>query len=185
MPSPETVEVLAQLSTDGAVTWLTTNWFKLALLIVAAGLFFAAMKQDLSKIFTVVAGVLVGIILLTQYFTTNVSPTAEATFIAGLILLGGHIAGHLLSRIGLPRITGYLGLGILLGPQSLAVIDPETATRLGFLKELAVAFIALAAGAELRLQQLRERIGTILSLTLSMAGFVSVSVFSFFFLFFF
>ena len=129
-----------------------------------------------------VAGVLVGIILLTQYFTTNVSPTAEATFIAGLILLGGHIAGYLLSRIGLPRITGYLGLGILLGPQSLAVIDPETATRLGFLKELAVAFIALAAGAELRLQQLRERIGTILSLTLSMAGFVSVSVFSFFFL---
>ncbi|MBT3343213.1 MAG: hypothetical protein HN712_06940 [Gemmatimonadetes bacterium] len=106
---------------------------------------------------------------------------AMATLVAGLILLGGHIAGHLLAKVGLPRISGYLGLGILLGPQALAVIDTETASLLGFLNELAVAFIALAAGAELRLQQLRERIGQILRLTLSMASVVSLGVFCFFY----
>jgi len=87
MPSPETVEVLAQLSTDGAVTWLTTNWFKLALLIVAAGLFFAAMKQDLSKIFTVVAGVLVAMVVL-GFALTDGAIENTATFVSGLFTGG-------------------------------------------------------------------------------------------------
>ena len=69
MPSPETVEVLAQLSTDGAVTWLTTNWFKLALLIVAAGLFFAAMKQSIPA---------------PDPRSTIVSPAASAAAVTGL-----------------------------------------------------------------------------------------------------
>lgn len=126
---------------------------------------------------------LVTVLLLVAYLPTGQAPAARATLVAGLVLLGGHIAGHLLARIGLPRITGYLGLGILLGPQALAVIDSEIASVLGFLKELAVAFIALAAGAELRLQHLRERIGQIIRMTLSMSICTSLGVFGFFFFF--
>ncbi|MBT7452623.1 MAG: hypothetical protein HN796_01960 [Gemmatimonadetes bacterium] len=128
-----------------------------------------------------VGAILVALIVLLDRLPADDFPTAKATFIAGVILLGGHIAGHLLSRVGLPRITGYLGLGILLGPQSLAVIDNDTASLLGFLQELAVAFIALAAGAELRLEQLRERMRDILRLTLYMTTLVSLSVFGFFY----
>lgn len=124
--------------------------------------------------------ILVAILALSAYLPASHAPAALATFVAGIVLLGGHIAGHLLARIGLPRITGYLGLGILLGPQVLSVINAETASLLSFLNELAVAFIALAAGAELRLQQLRERIGQIVRLTLSMALLVSFGVFAFF-----
>ncbi len=127
-----------------------------------------------------VAGILAGLIFLVEQLPMNESPTARATLIAGLILLGGHIAGHILSSMGLPRITGYLGLGVLLGPQSLVIIDQQTASLLGFLQELAVAFIALAAGAELRLQHLRERMGDLLRLTLSTTIFVSLGVFFFF-----
>ena len=125
--------------------------------------------------------ILVAILLLLDRLPTDPAPAALATLVAGVILLGGHIAGHLLARIGLPKITGYLGLGILLGPQVLAVIDPNTASLLGFLNELAVAFIALAAGAELRLQQLRLLIGQILRLTLSTTIPVSICVAAVFF----
>lgn len=84
----ETTTVLAQLSTDGAVDWLTDNWFKLVLLIVAGGLFLAAMKQDLSKIFTVVAGVLVAMVVL-GFALSPEAIQSTATFLSGLFRSGG------------------------------------------------------------------------------------------------
>ena len=48
-------------------------------------------------------------------------PTGEAlgahiTLIAGLLLLSGHVIGHLMADFRLPRITGYLCVGLLMGP---------------------------------------------------------------------
>ncbi|OLL74332.1 hypothetical protein Ae168Ps1_2720 [Pseudonocardia sp. Ae168_Ps1] len=89
MTRPETVEVLAQLSTDGAVDWLTNNAFKLVLAFVALGLFVAAMNQNLSKIFTVVAGVLVAMVVL-GFAIAPGSIDSTASFLSGLFGIGGN-----------------------------------------------------------------------------------------------
>jgi len=84
-------------------------------------------------------------------------PPAQATMIFGFLLLTAHLAGDLLSHLGLPRITGYILAGILLGPHALDWVDARTVTELKLIDDLALTFIALAAGGELRLSELRRR----------------------------
>ena len=116
------------------------------------------------------------LLALTQAFAAGHAGGASATVIAGLALLVGHVSGWLFAAIGLPRVTGYLGAGLALGPQVSGVISVESAGELHFLSELAVAFIALAAGAELRLAELRDRLRVIASLTATVAIIVVPSV---------
>ena len=101
---------------------------------------------------------------------------APLTMVVGLLLLGGYAAGHMLSRVGLPRITGYLGVGILVGPYVLGLLSTQMTRDLGFLNELAITFIALAAGGELRMAELRPRMRVILLVILSLSSIVFVSV---------
>lgn len=111
-----------------------------------------------------VVAVLAGLFALTLWRPAGPAPGATPTLVAGLILLLGHVAGHVVGALGLPRITGYLVAGLLLGPDALGVISGPVKSQLHFLNELAVAFIALAAGAELRLEELRERLRLIVDL---------------------
>jgi len=105
---------------------------------------------------------------------------AHITLVAGLLLLSGHVIGHLMAGFRLPRITGYLCVGLLMGPYILGFMTVETVEELGFLNELAVTFIALAAGGELRVAELRDRMRTIMvvivSLTIVVSGTVTLTV---------
>ncbi len=74
----------------------------------------------------------------------------------GLLLLAGTLVSELAEVVGLPHLTGYLLAGILVGPHVLAFVDHDTVERLGVLNELALALIALAGGAELRIDSLRR-----------------------------
>lgn len=89
------------------------------------------------------------------------APGAHAELVVGLLMLSGHVAGKVLSQIRLPRITGYLCVGLLMGPYVLRFLAVETVEELDFLNELAVTFIALAAGGELRIAELRDRMRSI------------------------
>lgn len=111
----------------------------------------------------------------------GVAPGAYTTLVVGLLLLSGYLAGHFLSILRLPRITGYLCVGMLTGPYLLGFLTREALGQLGFLNELAVTFIALAAGGELRVAELRERMSVIFLSILSQTTvvFIIVSVFVF------
>ena len=111
----------------------------------------------------------------------GVAPGAYTTLVVGLLLLSGYLAGHFLSILRLPRITGYLCVGMLTGPYLLGFLTREALGQLGFLNELAVTFIALAAGGELRVVELRERMSVIFLSILSQTTvvFIIVSVFVF------
>ena len=100
------------------------------------------------------------------------APGAYTTLVVGLLLLSGHVAGHVLSRLRLPRITGYLCVGMLTGPYLLGFLTREAVGQLGFLNELAVTFIALAAGGELRVADLKDRMKVILLTILSLTAIV-------------
>jgi len=56
----------------------------------------------------------------------------------------------------LPLITGYLFIGALAGPFALELIRKDDVPRLGYVTQFALAFIAMSAGAELYLPELRS-----------------------------
>jgi Kef-type K+ transport system membrane component KefB len=74
----------------------------------------------------------------------------------GALLLCGLFAGKVASGIRLPRLTGYLLIGILIGPYGAGFIPAEGVAGLGLVKGLAVSLIAMAAGCELRWAMLKR-----------------------------
>lgn len=76
----------------------------------------------------------------------------------GFILIAAYLAGDMLSWTGLPKITGYMAAGACAGPYGLNWIALDTVLGLKLLDDLALAFIALAAGGGLALSELRPRL---------------------------
>jgi len=83
-------------------------------------------------------------------------PTS-ATVGLGFLLLASYVSGRLAKWSHMPRITGYLAMGILAGPYVYDLVPSEMLARLKGLDGVAVAFIALTAGGEMRIAFLRER----------------------------
>jgi Kef-type K+ transport system membrane component KefB len=82
---------------------------------------------------------------------------ARSTMTFGFLLLAAYLIGDVLSRFKLPKITGYILAGILFGPHLLDLVSAGTVRELKLIDDLALTFIAFAAGGELRLAGLRER----------------------------
>ena len=83
-------------------------------------------------------------------------PGAGTIVSVGFLLLAGSLTASLLERIGLPHLTGYLLAGALAGPHLLGLVDQQAVADLEPVNALALSLIALAGGAELRLDGLRQ-----------------------------
>lgn len=68
-----------------------------------------------------------------------------------LLLLCAHLLGQLAERLKQPALVGHMLAGILLGPFALHWIGANAA--LGALADLAVLFVVITAGLEMRMQQ--------------------------------
>ena len=80
----------------------------------------------------------------------------------GYMVLSSLFGGKILSGTVLPQVTGYLFLGILVGPSFLGIIDKATLLHLSFVDELALALIAFAAGAKVDVRSLKGNIKDII-----------------------
>jgi Kef-type K+ transport system membrane component KefB len=80
----------------------------------------------------------------------------DALFALGFLVVAGAVAGSLAAMFGLPRLTGNLIAGILAGPQGFAIVTAHDVKSLGLLNALALALIALQAGAEITLPTLAK-----------------------------
>ena len=91
-------------------------------------------------------------------------------FIAGfgVIALASRQIGDFFVRVHLPLISGFLFTGIIAGPFVLHLIPAEAVERLRFVDEIALAFIAFAAGSELYLKDLRSRFKSIAWVTIGL-----------------
>jgi len=74
-----------------------------------------------------------------------------------LIALASSRVGEFFSKIRLPKITGYLFTGVIVGGFVLNFLPQEAVHDLHFIDEIALGFIALAAGNELFLPDLKGR----------------------------
>ncbi len=74
----------------------------------------------------------------------------------GFLLLAGTLAASLLELLRLPHLTGFLLAGIVAGPHVLHAVGHEAVADLSIVNSLALSLIALAGGAELRLDAVRR-----------------------------
>ncbi len=99
---------------------------------------------------------------LMQAASTFDSSSAGGTELAfGFLLLSAYFAGKLVSRLGLPRLTGYLLAGVLAGPAVLGLVTPDMAGSLKIVNSVASCILGLTAGAELNLKKVRPLAGTL------------------------
>ena len=93
------------------------------------------------------------------------TPYGSSTLFLGFLLLVSYLAGRAAKTVSLPQITGYLVIGILVGPSVLGILPRDMVEEFRFVNGVALALIALSAGGELRLGSLRSRWKSIATIT--------------------
>lgn len=83
----------------------------------------------------------------------------------GYLLLTAFLTGGLFKRLRLPRLTGYIATGIVVGPAALGLVSERAVESLQIFSGVAVALIALTAGTELELRAMRPLLRTIGAIT--------------------
>jgi len=74
----------------------------------------------------------------------------------GLILMAALLAGHLAQLARVPEVTGYLLVGVLIGPSALDLISHENITTLGFLSDVALGLILFNIGSIFEASNFRQ-----------------------------
>jgi len=107
-----------------------------------------------------VQAVSLGLLFLLVLAATRIVPEVGSSLgtlgAIGFLLLAGTLTSELLETLGLPHLSGYLLAGIIAGPHVLHLVDHEAVDALAPVNTLALALIALAGGAELRVATLRD-----------------------------
>ena len=82
-----------------------------------------------------------------------------------LIAIAAQRVSFEFQKVGLPLITGMLLIGIIAGPFVLHMFPKGAHQNLDFINDIALTFIAFAAGSELYLKEIRNRIRQIAWIT--------------------
>ena len=72
----------------------------------------------------------------------------------GFVLLAAHTVAELGSALSLPRVTGYILSGVVLGPFVSNILSREVVTEMRMFNTLALGLIAVGAGLELDVKQI-------------------------------
>lgn len=90
----------------------------------------------------------------------------------GLFLLLGFLGGRLANRLRFPALTGYIIVGLVIGPHLLRLVPEDMVGRLSPLTNFALGLISLTIGGRLSLSGLRKLGKSISYITL---GLITVS----------
>jgi Kef-type K+ transport system membrane component KefB len=132
------------------------------------------------RVLGLVIVVLFMVLALFSFGDATVAANARSTMTFGFLLITAYLFGDLLSHFKVPKITGYILAGIFFGPYAFELVGAETVRELKLIDDLALTFIALAAGGELRLDQLRQRRRaiTLTVLFLTVVVFLGIAAFA-------
>lgn len=89
-----------------------------------------------------------------------------ASLALGYVLLTAFFAGGVFKSMHLPKLTGYIAAGILVGPQVLGLVTERMVSQLGVVNGMAIALIALTAGAEMDMKAMRPLLRSIAAISL-------------------
>ena len=124
---------------------------------------------------------IVAAMLVIRHIGPAAAEDARGTALAlGFTLIVALVAGEFLRRFRLPRLTGYLLFGLLVGPYLGNVITEAMARQLQLVTGIATTLIAFIAGLTLNVERLERRVAgagvmTIVTLGVAMAGLAALA----------
>ena len=101
----------------------------------------------------------------------------ESIFIVGIIIFTGFIFGELLSKIKLPKVTGYILAGVLLNPQLFHIIPTDFTNHTDVITNIALSFITFSVGGTLLYKRIKRLGKGIVLITLFEAEIAFMIVF--------
>ncbi|MFQ7746981.1 MAG: cation:proton antiporter [Eubacteriales bacterium] len=110
--------------------------------------------------------------------------TSQVILSLSLMLFAGFLVTRVTKRLKLPNVTGYIFAGILLGPYLLDAVPVEVASGMGFVTDIALAYIAFGVGRYFKIATLKKSGGgtliiTVLEALLAMAAITLPMIFLF------
>jgi Kef-type K+ transport system membrane component KefB len=124
--------------------------------VIAGGHGGAPRDLKMRVLQAVVLVLFVGLYLLSTRLAPEPPGALGVVTAVGFLLLAATLSSELLENLGLPHLTGYLAAGIIAGPHVMKLIPEGTVKHLTQVNALALALIALAGGAELKLSMLSK-----------------------------
>jgi len=84
-------------------------------------------------------------------------PREAAVLLAlGIMLLFGFVSTRGTKKLGLPFVSGYIVCGIVIGPHLLGLIPQSIVDSMGFVSDIALAFIAFGVGRFFKKETIRR-----------------------------
>jgi trehalose-6-phosphate synthase/Kef-type K+ transport system membrane component KefB len=114
-------------------------------------------------------GIAIAVMTFVRRTSAPASDIAATALALGFTLMAAMVAGELLRRFRLPRLTGYLLFGVAVGPYLGNVITEGMARQLQIVNGLATVLIAFIAGLTLNFERIGRRlrgVGTFIAVTL-------------------
>ncbi|AKU91445.1 cation:proton antiporter [Vulgatibacter incomptus] len=108
-----------------------------------------------------------GLMQAARSFAIGGRPMGSGTALAfGFVLLTAFFAGRIFKQVRLPKLTGYIAAGIVIGPSVLGLVTPTMVEHLKIVNGAAIALIALTAGNELDFRSFRPLLRSVKWITL-------------------
>jgi Kef-type K+ transport system membrane component KefB len=116
----------------------------------------AAGRSTGSRVATLAVALgLLGLMMAAARLVPGDEARAGTIAAIGFLLLVAGAAAHVTEPLGVPHLTAYLLAGVAVGPFGLGVVGHQAVVDLQAVNALALALIALAGGAELRVEALK------------------------------
>ncbi|HEB29608.1 MAG TPA: hypothetical protein ENI15_01870 [Spirochaetes bacterium] len=108
-----------------------------------------------------------------QTFIHNLRPTS--LMIIGLLTVAGFYTGRSMKYVKLPSLIGFMVIGVISGPSLLNLLDETFMDKLSFIMDIALGFVALSIGLELKFSTLKKQ-GKALLLIILFESFLAFGV---------
>ena len=130
----------------------------------------------MNRAFVLIAVSVIMYFLMGKLPESSAMAGADSVLSFGFLILVAYLMAGLLRQFRLPLITGYILAGMLFGPALLGLLTNDVISDLKLVDDLALTFIAFAAGGELRMDMLKERKRSILFTLVCLMVIVMVGV---------
>ncbi len=116
---------------------------------------------------------------MNEFYDTIRSHSEAGVVIISLaiMLLCGFLMTRITKKLKLPNVTAYIIVGIIIGPFALNLIDGDVKSAMGFITDIALAFIAFSVGEFFKLSTLRKNGSKVIVITLFEALVASLLIF--------
>jgi len=116
--------------------------------------------------------IFVGIFFIVKILIPDFGIEEISTLVVGIMLLTSYLFSDVVKKIKLPRLSGYMLMGVFLGSSGIGVLTEEIVDSMQFLENLALSFIALTAGGELKFSQVKAYKKSLLYILTSQIGII-------------